>query len=224
MHDLEAEYLNEYEAESLLRNFTRDWLQRADFYDVMKLIYAVVHDDTQNGRNLGLRLFTGSCSCSCSCTADVQRLVSEEILQAGTRGTPEYKEAVDDVLELAEQLDSVIEVNQRSGLPKGVTKDRNRFKAQIRENGKKKHIGSYSTPEAAHQAYLKAKAQRCEQKHLEREQRREHYCDLPKGVTMKGNKFKAQIAVDGKMKYLGLFDTPEQASQAYLKAKEENNK
>lgn len=168
MHDLEAEYqaeyLNEYEAqyqaqyqaESLLRGFTRDWLQRADFYDVMKLIYAVVHDDTQNGRNLGLRLFTGSCSCSC--TADVQRLVSEEILQAGTRCTPEYKEAVDDVLELAEQLDSVIEVtevtevNPRSGLPKGVTMHGNKFKAQIVT-----HLGVFDTPEQAHNAYLKAK-------------------------------------------------------------------
>jgi hypothetical protein len=35
----------------------------------------------------------------------------------------------------------------------------NRWKAQIRVAGKKYHLGLFSTPEAAHEAYVKAKAQ-----------------------------------------------------------------
>ena len=36
-------------------------------------------------------------------------------------------------------------------------KPNNKYKAQIRINGKQKHLGSYDTPEEAHAAYLKAK-------------------------------------------------------------------
>jgi len=38
-----------------------------------------------------------------------------------------------------------------------------------------------------------------------------------KGVTVSGKKFKAQICADGVIYYLGRFDTPEQASDAYKK-------
>lgn len=41
------------------------------------------------------------------------------------------------------------------------------------------------------------------------------------GVTNNGNKFQAQIKVDGNYKYLGLFDSAELANQAYLNAKRE---
>jgi len=37
-----------------------------------------------------------------------------------------------------------------------------------------------------------------------------------KGVTRKGDKFAAQIGFRGKRWHIGLFDTPEQAHQAYL--------
>jgi hypothetical protein len=43
---------------------------------------------------------------------------------------------------------------------------------------------------------------------------------LPIGVTKHGSKFQAQCKVLGKLKYLGLFDTPELAFQAYKAAKE----
>lgn len=39
------------------------------------------------------------------------------------------------------------------------------------------------------------------------------------GVHLKRNKYQAQIFVDGRVKRLGLFDTPEEASAAYLAAK-----
>jgi len=39
---------------------------------------------------------------------------------------------------------------------------------------------------------------------------------LPKGVNKHGNKFQAQIWKNGKIVYLGTFDTPEEASAAYI--------
>lgn len=41
------------------------------------------------------------------------------------------------------------------------------------------------------------------------------------GVTRKGVRWKAQIAIDGRKLYLGTFDKVEQASGAYMKAKRE---
>ena len=45
--------------------------------------------------------------------------------------------------------------------------------------------------------------------------------DYPIGVSLhkSSGKFRAMVRINGKQKYLGLFDTPEQASAAYLKAK-----
>lgn len=39
------------------------------------------------------------------------------------------------------------------------------------------------------------------------------------GVSRNGHKYKAQIWIEGATKYLGTFDTPEKASEAYQKAK-----
>ena len=36
-----------------------------------------------------------------------------------------------------------------------------------------------------------------------------------RGVAKKGNKFTAKITIDGKSKYIGVYDTPEEASEAY---------
>ncbi len=39
--------------------------------------------------------------------------------------------------------------------------------------------------------------------------------DLPKGVTKHRGKFRAQIRIQGRVKHLGVYDTPEQAHAAY---------
>lgn len=44
-----------------------------------------------------------------------------------------------------------------------------------------------------------------------------------KGVSEKGNRFRARIRIDGKLKYLGLYDTPEEASEAYIQYCTDNN-
>lgn len=46
-----------------------------------------------------------------------------------------------------------------SGLPQGVYRDRKRFKAQIKVDGRKRHLGCYATPDEAHTAYLAAAQQ-----------------------------------------------------------------
>lgn len=46
--------------------------------------------------------------------------------------------------------------HNQSGLL-GVSRSKKRFKAEIRCNGTRHHIGTYDTPEQAHKAYLKAK-------------------------------------------------------------------
>ena len=43
-----------------------------------------------------------------------------------------------------------------------------------------------------------------------------------KGIRQRGNKWTAQIYVDGKHKHLGTFDTATEARNAYLKAKEKH--
>jgi hypothetical protein len=42
--------------------------------------------------------------------------------------------------------------------------------------------------------------------------------DLPRGVTAHQGKYLARISIDGKRKHIGVFETPEAASAAYLKA------
>jgi hypothetical protein len=46
--------------------------------------------------------------------------------------------------------------------------------------------------------------------------------DLPQGVGADRKRFRSQLRVNGKILYLGTYDTPELAFEAYKKAKESN--
>lgn len=56
----------------------------------------------------------------------------------------------------SQNIRSALKNNKTSGLL-GVSTQWNKWKAQIYFNGKKKYLGSFDTPELAHQAYLQAK-------------------------------------------------------------------
>ena len=45
--------------------------------------------------------------------------------------------------------------------------------------------------------------------------------DLPMGVSPHGRRFMARITINGHMKYLGTFDTPDEAHAAYVAARRE---
>ena len=44
-----------------------------------------------------------------------------------------------------------------------------------------------------------------------------------RGVSKHRNRFQARIKIDGKLKHLGYYDTPEEASEAYIKYCNDNN-
>ena len=121
-------------------------------------------------------------------------------------------------------------------LPQGVTLSRRRFVARI-HFGKDRYVGAFDTPEQASAAYLSVKKDledtnlsalsavqveaafgAAKKKAVEvmggyvPEKR-----DLPPGVykTLSGT-FAARIRWGGTVRYIGTFDTPEQASAAYM--------
>ena len=57
----------------------------------------------------------------------------------------------------AVNMQNQIVAHNKTGLPLGVYKSKLRFVAMIRINKKLKHVGSFKTPEEAHEAYLRAK-------------------------------------------------------------------
>lgn len=48
--------------------------------------------------------------------------------------------------------------------------------------------------------------------------------DLPTGVTRTGGKFKAQIKIEGKNHYLGMFDNPDKAGKVFSKVRDDLHK
>lgn len=53
---------------------------------------------------------------------------------------------------------------------------------------------------------------------------RDKHKSLPRGVTIKEGRYCAQYMRNGRKKHIGLYDSPEQASQAYLKAIQGENR
>ena len=60
---------------------------------------------------------------------------------------------------------------------------------------------------------------RCNVRIVTASENMQNYKKNVKGYCKQGNKYQAQIRLHGKLIYLGLFDTPDAAHQAYLDAK-----
>lgn len=118
---------------------------------------------------------------------------------------------------------------QRGKYPRGVRPFRNKFQAFIGHAGKSRYIGTFLTPEEAHEAY---KA-RFEELHGaifdEADEEEEAFIDfdeeLPTGVVLTADckSYRAQITINGQTKYIGTFKTKDQAHDAFKKAHAEQH-
>lgn len=117
---------------------------------------------------------------------------------------------------------------------RGVAKNHNNYKARIYVEGKYIELGTYSTPEEASIVYeIKAKELQgdfyYDPQYTYNKDLKPIRLDRPigksgyRGVTCSGKKFQASLTYKGKRLYLGTFNTTEEASEAYIKAKEELN-
>ena len=129
-------------------------------------------------------------------------------------------------------------------LPTGVRglSSRN-FQSQINWDGKNRHIGTFDTPEQASAAYELVRNDLDDAKLsgfgadevggiFDAAQKKAVEAvggfftrDLPKGVykTTSGKKLKSSIKWSGKQRYIGSFDTPEQASAAHVSMRKERD-
>jgi hypothetical protein len=98
---------------------------------------------------------------------------------------------------------------------KGVTKHGNDFVAKVKFNGITQHIGTFETIEEAALAYQKAKREIEEGVFIPPIRKLHPNKTGYVGVQHSGSKFKATH----KGKHLGTFNTPEEAHEAYLNAK-----
>jgi hypothetical protein len=100
-------------------------------------------------------------------------------------------------------------------------KNRNKWVANIKINGEKKHLGYFILEEAAAEAYQNA-LKMLNEGDLSFMKPKE-YSSGYKGVSWKKkiSKWVANIKIDGKLKHLGYFTSEEEAAEAYQKALKE---
>ena len=97
----------------------------------------------------------------------------------------------------------------------------------IHTHYRKTFLGSFDTIDEARAAYETAVREKREKKEEARREKRADFLDrrgdMPKGVVrrvnMRGESFHAYLTHKRKCRYLGKFDTPEEAHKAYLSAK-----
>ena len=94
----------------------------------------------------------------------------------------------------------------------GVRKSGDRYRALIEIDGKKKHLGTYTTQEDASDAYKKALDEI--NKGLPISYKKPPTKNKYKYVYQRGDKYIATLTIDGKHKHLGNYATPEDASKA----------
>lgn len=109
----------------------------------------------------------------------------------------------------------ILGINKQTLLPKGVKQSGNKYVAKISLYKKSIHLGTFDTIEEASAAFINASqeinnGQKITIKPMEKESR------LPIGVSRLRDKYRCAY----QKKYLGCYDTPEEAREVYLKAKE----
>lgn len=116
---------------------------------------------------------------------------------------------------------------QRGKYPRGVRPYGAKFQALIRHNGKQHYLGTFLTPEEAHEAYKaryeelhgKALGEDCEEEFIDLDE------ELPTGVVLTADckSYRAQITINGQTKYIGVYRTKEEAHDAFKKAHAEQH-
>jgi len=100
----------------------------------------------------------------------------------------------------------------RGVMPKG-----NRWVAKIKVDYKRIHLGTFDTAEEANKAYQKAKRERDTTGMVTHTPRSKTSKYL--GVSLKDNRWVAQIRAKGCNSHIGMYGTEEEASEAYQAAK-----
>ncbi|MDV7403055.1 hypothetical protein RZS08_67145, partial [Arthrospira platensis SPKY1] len=112
---------------------------------------------------------------------------------------------------------------QRGKYPRGVRPHRGKFQAFIRHDGTLHYLGTFITPEEAHEAY-KARYIELHGQPFDYEEEEAGFIDLdeelPTGVVLTADckAYRAQITINGQTKYIGTFKTKEQAYDAFKNA------
>jgi hypothetical protein len=97
----------------------------------------------------------------------------------------------------------------------GVIKNKRKYQAQIKRNGRSIYLGSFATPAEAATAYHRAKADPSYRPPVRLKRNATGYT----GIYAQGRKFRAAIWRNGRKIHIGLFTTAAEASAAYQRAK-----
>lgn len=116
---------------------------------------------------------------------------------------------------------------QRGKYPRGVQPKRGKFQAIIKHKGKLHYLGTFPTPEEAHEAY-KARYEELHGKPVGDDYEAAFIDleeELPPGVVLTADckSFRAQITIKGQTKYIGVFSTKDEAHDAFKKAHAEEH-
>jgi hypothetical protein len=97
----------------------------------------------------------------------------------------------------------------------GVIKNKRKYQAQIKRNGRRIYLGSFATAAEAATAYQRAKADPSYRPPVRLKRNATGY----PGIYAQGRKFRAAIWRNGRKIHIGLFTTAAEASAAYQRAK-----